>query len=170
MQLGDHDLNQLDEDKLLDLPEEALRRVSIRLLNDLKEVRERLKQNSRNSSWLASNEAPWDKARVRSAMPLTMHRRRKRMKAHTYLPLEKPSKIRQSTRLKRRMVRVNPANSPVRRASEDSKFSHCTPIEPIVLNSGACCGTGFKPNHLHQTYTGFDIVELAWTASGLGSE
>ncbi|MDP2178689.1 MAG: DUF6444 domain-containing protein, partial [Methylicorpusculum sp.] len=62
MQLSDHDLNQLDEDKLLDLPEEDLRRLSIRLLNDLKEARERLKQNSRNSSRPPSSEAPWDKA------------------------------------------------------------------------------------------------------------
>jgi len=63
MQLSDHDLSQLDEDQLLDLPEETLRRLSIRLLNDLKEARERLNQNSRNSSRPPSSEAPWDKAR-----------------------------------------------------------------------------------------------------------
>ncbi|WP_404360634.1 DUF6444 domain-containing protein [Methylotuvimicrobium sp. KM1] len=62
MQLSDHDLSQLDEDKLFDLPEEDLRRLSIRLLNDLKEARERLKQNSRNSSRPPGSEVPWDKA------------------------------------------------------------------------------------------------------------
>ena len=62
MQLSDHDLSQLDEEELLDLPEEVLRRLSIRLLNDLKEARERLNQNSRNSSCPPSSEAPWDKS------------------------------------------------------------------------------------------------------------
>ncbi|MGH8476046.1 MAG: DUF6444 domain-containing protein, partial [Methylococcales bacterium] len=60
MQLSDHDLSQLDEEELLNLPEEALRRLSIRLLNDLKEARERLNRNSRNSSRPPSSEAPWE--------------------------------------------------------------------------------------------------------------
>ncbi|MGH8548004.1 MAG: DUF6444 domain-containing protein [Methylococcales bacterium] len=63
MYLSDHDLSQLDEEELLKLPEEVLRRVSVRLLNDLKEARERLKQNSRNSSRPPSSEAPWEKER-----------------------------------------------------------------------------------------------------------
>jgi len=62
MQLSNQDLNQIDEDELLNLPEEELRRLSIKLLNDLKEARERLSQNSRNSSRPPSSEAPWDKA------------------------------------------------------------------------------------------------------------
>ncbi len=63
MQLSNHDLSQLDEEELLKLPEEALRRLSIRLLNDLKEARERLNRNSRNSSQPPSSEAPWEKER-----------------------------------------------------------------------------------------------------------
>ncbi|MGH9802633.1 MAG: DUF6444 domain-containing protein [Blastocatellia bacterium] len=63
MQLSSHDLSQLDEEELLKLPEEALRRLSIRLLNDLKEARERLNRNSRNSSRPPSSEAPWEKER-----------------------------------------------------------------------------------------------------------
>ncbi len=50
MRLSDHDLLQLSEKELLELPEEVLRHLSIKLLNDLKEARERLKQTSRNSS------------------------------------------------------------------------------------------------------------------------
>ena len=50
MRLSDHDLLQLTEKELLELPEEVLRHLSIKLLNDLKEARERLKQTSRNSS------------------------------------------------------------------------------------------------------------------------
>ncbi len=65
MDLSDHDLSQLDEEALLKLPEEVLRRLSVRLLNDLNEARERLKQNSRNSSRPPSSEAPWEKERSR---------------------------------------------------------------------------------------------------------
>ncbi len=61
MQLSDRDLSELDEDELLNLPEEVLRFLSIHLLNDLKEARERLNQNSRNSSRPPSSEAPWEK-------------------------------------------------------------------------------------------------------------
>jgi hypothetical protein len=59
MKLSDHDLLQLTEQELLALPEEVLRRLSIKLLIDLKEARERLKQTSRNSSRPPSSDAPW---------------------------------------------------------------------------------------------------------------
>jgi len=61
MQLSNQDLSQIDEDELLNLPEEELRHLSIKLLNDLKDARERLSQNSRNSSRPPSSETPWDK-------------------------------------------------------------------------------------------------------------
>lgn len=62
MRLSDHDLLQLTEEELPDLPEEVLRRLSVKLLHDLNEARERLKQTSRNSSRPPSGDLPWDKA------------------------------------------------------------------------------------------------------------
>jgi len=62
MRLSDHDLLQLTEKELLELPEDVVRRLSIKLLVDLKEARERLKQSSRNSSRPPSSDKPWDKA------------------------------------------------------------------------------------------------------------
>ena len=62
MQLSNQDLSQIDEDELLNLPEEELRHLSIKLLNDLKDARERLSQNSRNSSRPPSSEPPWGKS------------------------------------------------------------------------------------------------------------
>jgi hypothetical protein len=62
MRLSDHDLLQLTEEQLLDLPEEVLRRLSVKLLYDLKDARERLRQTSRNSSRPPSSDLPWDKA------------------------------------------------------------------------------------------------------------
>ena len=47
MQLSEHDLEQLDEQRLLGLPMEALRNVSLKLLADLKEARDRLNQKPR---------------------------------------------------------------------------------------------------------------------------
>lgn len=60
MRLSDHDLLQLTEQKLLELPEDVLRRLSVKLLYDSKEARERLKQTSRNSSQPPSSDLPWD--------------------------------------------------------------------------------------------------------------
>ena len=61
MQLSDDDLSQLDEEGLLNFSEADLRRISVKLLTDLKEARERLNQNSHNSSRPPSSEAPWEK-------------------------------------------------------------------------------------------------------------
>ena len=62
MKLSDHDLRQIDEERIKTLSETAVKSLSITLLNDLKEARERLSQNSKNSSIPPSSEAPWDKA------------------------------------------------------------------------------------------------------------
>ena len=50
MHLTDHSLRQLDAAALDRLGEEALRGLSRKLLEDLKEARERLNQTSQNSS------------------------------------------------------------------------------------------------------------------------
>jgi transposase len=62
MKLSDYDLRQIDEERINKLSETAVKNLSITLLNDLKEARERLNQNSKNSSIPPSSEAPWDKA------------------------------------------------------------------------------------------------------------
>jgi transposase len=62
MKLSDYDLRQIDEERINKLSETAVKNLSITLLNDLKEARERLNQTSKNSSIPPSSEAPWDKA------------------------------------------------------------------------------------------------------------
>ncbi|QEP43574.1 IS66 family transposase [Ectothiorhodospiraceae bacterium BW-2] len=59
MQLTDHDLKQLDKEKLDSLPEESLRSLSAKLLTDLKEAREQLGQNPQNSSRPSGAMPPW---------------------------------------------------------------------------------------------------------------
>ena len=61
MELNDYSLRQMDEDAIRKLPEFAVRDLAVRLLKDLKEARERLNQNSRNSSRPPGSDAPWEK-------------------------------------------------------------------------------------------------------------
>ena len=46
MELNDYSLRQMDENDIRKLPEAALRDLAVKLLQDLKEARERLNQNS----------------------------------------------------------------------------------------------------------------------------
>ena len=62
MKLGDYELRQIDEERINKLSETTVILLSITLLIDLKEARERLNQTSKNSSIPPSSEAPWDKA------------------------------------------------------------------------------------------------------------
>jgi transposase len=62
MQLSDHDLKQLDEERIRSLRAEELRSLSLKLLADLKEARDRLHQSPDNSSRPPSSRAPWEKA------------------------------------------------------------------------------------------------------------
>lgn len=59
MTLSDRDLSQMDTDYLDNLPEGELRPLSKRLLADLKEARERLKQSPETSSRPPSSREPW---------------------------------------------------------------------------------------------------------------
>ncbi len=59
MHLSEHSLRQLDEAYLEALDEAALRVLSAKLLDDLKEARDRLNQGPENSSRPPSSRAPW---------------------------------------------------------------------------------------------------------------
>ncbi|WP_201091637.1 hypothetical protein [Thiocystis minor] len=59
--IRDDSLSQLDEAYLRTLDEDRLRDLSRRLLDDLKEARERLRQNPNNSSRPPGSRAPWER-------------------------------------------------------------------------------------------------------------
>ena len=69
MKLSDHSLKQLDEAYLKRLEESSLRALSVTLLADLKEARERLNQSSQNTSRPPSRDAPWEKSDRRKNKP-----------------------------------------------------------------------------------------------------
>ena len=62
MQLSEHDLKQLDEERVRSFAPEDLCTLSLKLLADLKEARDRLNQSPDNSSRPPSSRAPWEKA------------------------------------------------------------------------------------------------------------
>jgi len=59
MHLSNHSLRQIDDAYVRSLGPEALRGLSVRLLADLKEARERLNQGPANSSRPPSSRVPW---------------------------------------------------------------------------------------------------------------
>ena len=62
MHLSKHDLFQMDDEWLKDLPAGRLLEVSKRLLHDVKELQDRLNQNPSNSSRPPTSQAPWEKS------------------------------------------------------------------------------------------------------------
>lgn len=65
MRLSDHDLKQIDEEYLSTLRAEQLRKLSEKLLEDLRDARDRLNQNPANSSRPSGSYAPWEQAEFR---------------------------------------------------------------------------------------------------------
>jgi len=70
MKLKDHDLKQIDRDYLGALPPDKLVEVSLKLLEDLKEARDRLNQTPQNSSRPSGSYAPWEGSIVSDASPI----------------------------------------------------------------------------------------------------
>jgi hypothetical protein len=60
MILTDHDLKQIDRDYVEGIAHNKLVEVSLKLLADLKEARDRLNQTSQNSSRPSGSFAPWE--------------------------------------------------------------------------------------------------------------
>ena len=63
MHLSDHSLCQIDDAYIRSLDPEALRVLLVKLLEDLKEARDRLNQGPENSSRPPSSRAPWERTR-----------------------------------------------------------------------------------------------------------
>ena len=70
MLLKDHDLKQINRDYLETLKPEKLLEVSLKLLGDLKEARDRLGQTPQNSSRPSGSFAPWDVGIVTDGSPI----------------------------------------------------------------------------------------------------
>ncbi len=70
MKLKDHDLKQIDRDYLGGLAPAKLVEVSLKLLEDLKEARDRLNQTPQNSSRPSGSFALWEDGIVSDGSPV----------------------------------------------------------------------------------------------------
>lgn len=62
MQLTDHDLKQINQEYLASLSPGHLLHLSSKLLDDLRDARERLNQTPQNSSRPSGSYSPWEQA------------------------------------------------------------------------------------------------------------
>lgn len=120
MDLSDHDLTQLDEEELLNFPGEVLRRLSVRLLNNSKEVPERLSQNSRNSSRPPGSDTLWEKERMERIRQMNARGQKARNPAMQRDPGHPRTRTGATKKPEKSLAR-KPANKPVRKYLEDNK-------------------------------------------------
>src|SRR5512137_565185 len=176
MRLSDHDLLQLTEEELLALPEGVLRRLSIKLLYDLKDARERLRQTSRNSSRPPSSDLPWDKA---GSIDEDEHRQQgpdefSGEDDHT-LDTEEASKVEPEERSQDKVSEIQQTKEPEDEANSKRKAGK----QPGALGYGReqkitvtaeahhypanCvrCDRELKPDTA-KAYTAFETVDLEW--------
>ncbi len=103
MKLSDHDLRQIDAEYLAHLSPEELLAVSVRLLVDLKEARDRANQTPHNSSRPPGSFAPWEgsAAGADTAEPASSQRRTPNQRRKG----RRPAPPRRVTRANNRAVR-----------------------------------------------------------------
>ncbi|HVP11318.1 MAG TPA: IS66 family transposase [Phycisphaerae bacterium] len=162
MHLSDHSLRQIDDAYIRSLDPEALRGLSLRLLADLKEARERLNQGPTNSSRPPSSRAPWDRgeiitkpddAEVPSAAAESIE-----VSAAAGQPAPVPRVIQPTTVNADRKAGKQPGAPGAGRTQRFSAHEEC-PHYPAVCVG---CGRTLEPAGA-VAYTGFQAVDLRWS-------
>lgn len=166
MQLSDNDLRQIDDTYLERLGNASLRSLSSKLLHDLKEARERLNQNSRNSSIPPSREAPWEKPPAQTALMPEDARledeqeERRPSQADDDAEQEKKPAPQAKVKLCKRAGKVEGAQGYGRPAPQRVDV-----VEPhAVAQCTGCCAS--LTEHVGQAYTGY--YEVDWVRNGFG--
>jgi len=171
MHLSDHSLSQLDEVYIRTLDEEPLRGLSLRLLEDLKEARERLGQNPTNSSRPPSSQAPWDRPSASREAPSddeTPH-----LEADTDQPeatdssVEEPSARPEAGDSKGEAAKPEP---PKRKPGKQPGAPGCGRTQVFQAHETlhhrpdtcAACGEPWFPDVPSVAYAGFQSMDLVW--------
>jgi len=169
MDLSDHNLSQLDEEALLKLPEEALRKLSVRLLKDLKEARERLKQNSRNSSRPPGSEAPWEKISKESD---SNRNRDESNDPPTREDLNQdparrskpgPSEPAKKAERKEGGEPRKPGKQPGAQGFGREQEIAITAVENHIPDCCSCCNQPLNGEIGRKAYTAFETVDIEWS-------
>lgn len=185
MKLSDHDLRQIDEERINKLSETAVKNLSITLLNDLKEARERLNQNSKNSSIPPSSEAPWDKASKYEdeeedaqslddfeALDEAIHADKQALGSDGHVEeIDTPSRSEASPEPEIKATPATNKEAPLPRKPGKQPgaqgFGREQKItvhehEPHYPTQCVICAHGFNAEHGRVAYTAFDTLTLKW--------
>lgn len=163
MHLSEHSLRQLDPAYLDSLGEAALRTLSVKLLDDLKEARDRLNQGPENSSRPPSSRAPWerksgaggeaDEERTDDELgPETVEAHRAKTPPAERLPAETPPA---------RKVGKQPGAAGIGR----TQVFHAQEERPHYPEVCAGCGRPLESAGAI-AYSGFQAVDLRWGPPG----
>lgn len=166
MQLSDNDLRQIDDVYLERLGHESLRSLSGKLLHDLKEARERLNQNSRNSSIPPSREAPWEKPPAQTAL---MPEDAKQEDAQEEMLPSQTDDDAEQEKKPASQAKVKPCKR-AGKVEGAQGYGRPAPQRVDVVESHAvahCTGCGASlTEHIGQAYTGY--YEVDWVRNGFG--
>ena len=160
MQLSNDELSQLGEEDLLNLSEKDLRRISVKLLTDLKEARERLNQNSHNSSRPPSSEAPWEKETKQDASK--NHSEETNNSDNNKLPsTEKPDKeLKQSSQNKTESPRKPGKQLGAKGFGRTQKLA-ITHYQDHFPETCGCCQQPLNAS-IKKATTAFETIDLEW--------
>jgi hypothetical protein len=160
MQLSNDDLSQLDETELLNLSEAELRRISIKLLTDLKEARERLNQNSHNSSRPPSSEAPWEKETQQDVS--SNHSEETNKSDNKKLPpTEKPDKEAKQSSKKETEESRKPGKQLGAKGFGRTQKLAITHYQDHVPETCGCCQQPLNAT-IKKATTAFETIDLEW--------
>ena len=163
MHLSDHSLRQIDDADLQSLEAEALRGLSLRLLADLKEARERLNQGPTNSSRPPSSRAPWERGETLTQAEETAASLPGAAEPAEAAPPDSPPTELPPTA-------VNPAVTSARKPGKQpgapgvgrTQLFEAQEVIPHYPAVCAGCGRTLTEPVGAVAYTGFQAVELHW--------
>jgi transposase len=163
MHLSDHSLRQIDDEYVRSLGTDALQDLSLRLLADLKEARERLNQGPTNSSRPPSSRAPWERGEVSDPTHEPQTPQDEAESTEAPLIEAQPAKT--------RPAEVQPSEAkPARKAGKQpgapgmGRTQVLKAQELIPHYPGACagCGRPLTTGTDAVAYTGFQALDLRW--------
>ena len=172
--LSDHSLLQLDDEYLRTLERTALCDLSVRLLADLKEARERLKQNPSNSSRPPSSRAPWERVpgkaeddpdgEAHEDLPPAADEKRPDPKADRgeAPPAAAPAEGAPAGAEKKGPAKRRPGKQPGAPGKGRTQVLRADAAEHHRPDRCAGCGRRLSPDAPRQVYTAFSTVDLQW--------
>lgn len=160
MKLKDHDLRQIDRDYLGGLAPDELVEVSLKLLEDLKEARDRLNQTSQNSSRPPGSFAPWEGGIVSDGRPVEE-------------AVDKEPEEAEQKRQKKRPSKAGPGERRKKGKQKGAK-GHGRKVELAVTGikihraeECAACGEQLGEDAEFEARTGLYVLDIAMGQPGL---